>query len=317
MSQGMAVAVPKKASHKVPLRRQFKAARGLLLMFIPGFLLILLFNYGPMYGLQIAFKDFKIMRGIWGSNWVGFEHFQRFFTSPVVLRVLKNTIEISLMRLVFGFPAPIILALLINELRDGFFKRFAQTVSYLPHFISWVIIAALVRALLSPSTGVVNAAIKALGFQPIYFLVSTTWFRPVLILSAIWKEVGWGSVLYLAALSSVDPTLYEAAIVDGATRIQRMRHISLPTIAPVMSIVLILNMGGILDAGFDQIFNMYNTNVFEVADIIDTYVYRAGLISYEYSFASAVGLFKSLVGLIMVLSTNAIVRRLDRGSALW
>lgn len=317
MSQGVAIAVPKKAAQKVPLWRQIKAARGLVLMFIPGFLLILLFNYGPMYGLQIAFKDFKIMRGIWGSNWVGFEHFRRFFTSPVVLRVLKNTIEISLMRLIFGFPAPILLALLLNELRDGFFKRFTQTVSYLPHFISWVTIAALVRAMLSPSTGVVNAVIKALGFQPIYFLVSTTWFRPVLIGSAIWKEVGWGSVLYLAALSGVDPTLYEAAIVDGATRIQRMRYISLPAIAPVMAIVLILNMGGILDAGFDQIFNMYNTNVFEVADIIDTYVYRAGLISYEYSFASAVGLFKSLVGLIMVLSTNAIVRRLDRGSALW
>jgi putative aldouronate transport system permease protein len=287
-------------------------------MFLPGFVLILIFNYGPMYGLQLAFKEYRFLDGVWGSPWVGLEHFRRFFTSPVVLRVLRNTIEISLLRILFGFPAPIILALALNELKDGFFKRFVQTASYLPHFISWVIISAIVYYMLSPSLGVVNYVIKLVGADPIYFMTSKEWFRPVLIASSIWKGVGWGAIIYLAALSGVDPMLHEAAIVDGATRWQRIWHINLPAIAPVVSIVLILGMGGIMNAGFDQIFNMYNAKVFDVADIIDTYVYRVGLAQFEYSFSSAVGLFKSLVGLVMVLVVNTIARRIgEEGSALW
>jgi putative aldouronate transport system permease protein len=303
---------------KKTLWQRIVAARTLLLMFLPGFALILVFDYGPMYGLQIAFKDLNIIQGIWGSPWVGLKHFRAFFGNPAAMKVVRNTIEISLLRIAFGFPAPIILALALNEVKDGFFKRFTQTVSYLPHFISWIIIAALFNAMLSPSGGVVNTIIKAFGGRPIYFMASPQWFRPVLIFSAIWKEVGWGAVIYLAALSGVDPTLYEAAIVDGATRLQRMRYIGLPSIMPVITIVLILSMGGILNAGFDQIFNMYNARVYDVADIIDTFVYRAGLVSMEYSFSTAVGLFKSVVGLILVLIVNSIASRVsEERQGLW
>ena len=224
------------------LWKRIVAAKTLFYMFLPGFALILVFYYGPMYGLMIAFKNYNISQGIWGSHWVGLQNFADFFSTPVALRTLRNTIIISLLRIAFGFPAPIILALLINEVTDGFFKRFVQSVSYLPHFISWVIIAAVVTDLLSPSTGVVNLGLKAVGMQPIYFMTSTTWFRPVLVISGIWKEVGWGTVIYLAALSSVDLALYEAAIVDGASRLQRMRYISLPSILPVVTIVLILSI---------------------------------------------------------------------------
>jgi putative aldouronate transport system permease protein len=295
-------------------------ARYLFVMFLPGFALILLFQYGPMYGLQIAFKDYNIMKGIWNSPWVGLEHFRRFFffDTKTTIRILRNTIEISLLRIVFGFPAPIILALLINEVRDGFFKRFVQNVSYLPHFVSWVVIAALVRAMVSPSTGPINAVIKLFGIQPIYFMAEPSWFRVLLIASAIWKGVGWGAVIYLAALSNVDPMLHEAAIVDGANRLQRIWYINLPTILPVVTVVLILRMGSILNAGFDQIFNMYSTVVYEVSDIIDTYVYRAGLSGMEFSYASAVGFFKGIIGLIMVFTVNAIARRVGgRGRTLW
>ncbi len=319
------IAIPRiqsasRAVQKRTLWQRVWAARTLFLMFLPGFLLILVFNYGPMYGLQIAFKDYKISEGIWGSPWVGLKHFQRFFffDTKTTIRVLRNTIEISLLKIIFGFPAPIILALLINEVKDGLFKRFVQNVSYLPHFVSWVVIAALVQAMTSPSTGPINAVIKALGGRPIYFMADPHWFRVLLIASAVWKNVGWGAVIYLAALSNVDPTLHEAAIVDGANRLQRIWYINLPTILPVVTIVLILRMGTIMNAGFDQIFNMYSTVVYEVSDIIDTYVYRAGLSGMQFSYASAVGMFKGVVGLIMVLTVNAIVRRLsDEKSALW
>ena len=271
-----------------------------------------------MYGLQIAFKDLNIIQGIWRSPWVGQKHFRDFFGNPAAMKVVRNTIEISLLRIAFGFPAPIILALLLNEVKDGFFKRFTQTVSYLPHFISWIIISAIFHAMLSPSGGVVNTIIKAFGGRPIYFMASPQWFRPVLIFSAIWKEVGWGAVIYLAALSGVDLTLYEAAIVDGATRLQRMRYISLPSITPVVTIVLILSMGGILNAGFDQIFNMYNVRVYDVADIIDTYVYRAGLVSMQYSFSAAVGLFKSIDHVMNHLNVIALASRVsEERQGLW
>lgn len=308
---------------RIPIKRpsiwhRIVKGRSLLLMLLPGLILIAIFDYGPMYGVQIAFKDFHIMEGIWGSPWVGLDHFKRFFTNPRVLKVFRNTIEISLLRLVCGFPSPIILALLINEVKSRFFKRFTQTVSYLPHFLSWVVIAALVYAMLSPSSGIINIVIQALGFKPVFFMAEPSLFRPILIVSSIWKEVGWGSILYLAALSNVDVHIYEAAIVDGANRVQRMWYISLPTIMPVVTISLILSMGGIMNAGFDQIFNLYNSQVYEVGDIIDTFVYRIGLLGMEYSFTAAVGLFKSVVGLVMILTVNSIARRLgDKRSALW
>lgn len=300
------------------LWRQMVRTRYLWLLFLPGFILILIFNYGPMYGLQIAFKEYDLLKGVWGSPWVGLYQFETLFSSPVALRVIKNTLIISMLRLLIGFPAPIILALLINELKDGVFKRGTQTISYLPHFLSWIIIASLAGTMLSPSSGPVNAIIKLFGLKPIYFMVSPEWFRPVLIFTGIWKEVGWGSILYLAALSGIDPTLHEAAIVDGASRLQRIRYINIPSIGPVVAIVLILNMGFIMDAGFEQIFNMYNTRVYDVADIIDTYVYRVGLVSFEFSFGAAVGLFKSLTGLAMIIIVNYIISHIgEERHSLW
>ena len=294
------------------------AARTLFLMLFPGFLLILIFNYGPMYGLTMAFQDFQVMRGIWGSPFVGLKHFQEFFSNQMALNALKNTLEISFLKLAFGFPAPIILALLFNELRNGFFKRGSQTISYMPHFVSWIVFAAIITALLSPSSGVVNQMLKALGLKPIYFLANPEWFRVVLIGSEIWKEIGWGAIIYLAALSGIDPTLHEAAVVDGATRLQRIFYINIPSLLPVVALMLILRMGSIMNAGFDQVFNMYNTQVYQSADIIDTYVYRTGLANLQYSFAAAVGFFKSAVGLLLVLVVNEIARRMsDRYYALW
>lgn len=297
-------------ANRPSLTKRIWKYKTLFLMLLPGLCFILLFNYGPMYGLQIAFKDYNIGQGIWGSPWVGLKHFKMFFSNTGSLRVLKNTLIISIYRLLLGFPAPIILALIINEVENKSFKRFAQTVSYLPHFISWVIAAGIIINLLSPSTGIINHFLKAMGLAPIYFMTDTRWFRTILVLSGIWKEVGWGSVVYLAAISSINIEQYESAIVDGATRLQRIFYITLPSMLPLISIMLILSMGGIMNAGFDQIFNMYNPMVYEVADIIDTYVYRIGLVGMDYSFSAAVGFFKSVVGLSLMIIVQIITRRL-------
>jgi putative aldouronate transport system permease protein len=294
------------------------AARWLLLMLLPGLTLIIIFNYGPMYGMLMAFQDYQLTKGIWGSPWVGFKHFQEFLNTAFAIRALRNTLIISALKLVFGFPAPILLALIINEIRDGLFKRFGQTISYMPHFVSWIVFAALITGMLSPSTGAVNGVLQLLHIHPIYFMANPRWFMVVLIVSEIWKEIGWGAIIYLAALTDVDPTLYEAAIVDGASRIQRMIHVSIPLILPIAALMLILRLGGIMSAGFDQIFNMYNPQVYEAVDILDTYVYRTGLQQMQYSFAAAVGMFKSVVGLVLVLAVNEIARRMsDRYYALW
>lgn len=293
--------------------------RFMFLMLLPGMCFILLFSYGPMYGLQIAFKDYNIGEGIWGSDWVGLKHFKAFFHNTTALKALRNTLLISVYRLLWGFPAPILLAIMLNEVDNRFYKRFAQTVSYFPHFISWIIVSGLVMNILSPSSGVVNQIIQFFGGQPKYFMTDPKLFRTILVASGIWKEIGWGSVVYLAAISSIDVSQYEAAIVDGASRFQRIRYITFPAMLPLISIVLILSMGGILNAGFDQVFNMYNPQVYDVSDILDTYVYRRGLVEMDYSFSSAVGLFKSLVGLVLILIVNAINKRSTASSdyGLW
>lgn len=286
--------------------------RALLLMFLPGFAFILVFNYGPIYGIQIAFKDYRIAEGIWGSRWVGLKHFISFFTTPTTLNVLKNTIVISLYKLVVGFPAPIVLAIMINEVGNRTYKRVVQSISYLPHFISWVIVAGIITKVLSPSSGVVNSIIRLFGGKPVYFLTLPQWFPTVLVVTNIWKEIGWSSVVYLAALTSVDPQLYEAALIDGASRLQRIWRISIPSILSVVTVILILSMGGIMNAGFDQIFNMYNPAVYSVGDIIDTFVYRVGLVGMEYSFTAAVGVFKSVVGLVLMIAVNTLSSRLSK-----
>ena len=304
---------------KKTLAQRIKPYAALYLMLLPGLALILIFCYGPMYGLQIAFKDYNIGLGIWNSPWVGLEHFQKFLSTDAAIRALTNTIIISALKLVFSFPMPILLAVVLNEIGNQTFKRVAQTISYLPHFISWIIVASLLNNLLSPSTGVINAFIQQLGGDPIYFLADKNWFRPILVISNIWKEIGWSSVVYLAALSGIDPSLYEAAIVDGATRVQRITRITLPSIMPIAVTMLILSMGSIMSAGFDQVFNLYSPQVYDVGDILDTYVYRRGLVDMSYSFSTAVGLFKSVVGLILVVAVNVIAKRLspDHEAGLW
>ena len=297
--------------------RNIRKYRALLLMMVPAIIYYLIFHYGPMYGVLLAFKDFKITEGILGSPWVGFEHFEKVFSDSYFYTILSNTLLISLYKLVFGFPVPILFALLLSEVTSAKFKKTVQTVSYLPHFISWVVLGGIFFTMFSLD-GPVNAIVKLLGGDPVLFLADDRYFRTILVVTSIYQGFGWGSIVYFAAISSIDPQLHEAAVMDGAGRFQRMFRISIPMLAPVIAIMLILSMSGILDAGFDQIFNMYSIKVYNVADIIDTYVYRKGLVEMNYSYSTAVGLFKSVVALALILVVNQVVKRLGgRDHALW
>lgn len=288
----------------------------LYLLLLPGIVALFIFNYIPMYGVVIAFKEYNIFAGISKSPWVGFLQFERLFRNPDFSQVIVNTLLISTYKLIWGFPAPIILALLLNELRNKHFKKTAQTILYLPHFISWVIFAGLIVTFLNPTTGVVNDIIVRLGGRKVDFLASKSMFRSILVITDIYKGVGWGTIVYLSAISGVDPTLYEAATVDGASRFRQVWHITLPAIRSVVVVLLILNLSNILNAGFDQVFLLYNPLVYEVGDIIDTYVYRKGLVDSNYSLASAAGLFKNGIALILIVTTNSIVKRLGE-EGLW
>lgn len=289
-----------------------------LLMLVPGLLLMFVFRYGPLYGVLLAFKEYRLIDGVLGSPWVGFEQFRILFNTPKALNAIKNTIIISLLKMLWGFPAPILFALLLNEVSHRFFKRLVQSLSYLPHFISWIILSGIFIQFLSPTTGPINLLIHRLGGEPIFFMANVRWFRTVLVATAIYKGFGWGSILYLAALSNIDPTLYESAVIDGANRFQRVVYITLPMLVPLIVIVLILQMRGIMEAGFDQVFNMYNPRVYPVADIIGTYVYRTGIIQMNYSFATAVDVFQSTVGLMFILIVNFATRRIGNAEyGLW
>lgn len=289
---------------------KYKRHKVLLLLLVPALIWYGLFYYVPLYGVQLAFKDYRIMEGIAASPWVGLEHFSRMFSETNdFLTIMRNTIVISFYQLVFGFPAPILLAILFNEIRLKWFVRFAQSVTYLPHFLSWVVLAGLLTTFLSPSQGVVNYIIQLFGFEPVYFLGEKQYFRFTLIVSNIWKEVGWGTVIYMAAIAGISPQLFEAARVDGAGRWKQLIHITLPGIMPVIVILLILRIGNLLDAGFDQVLNLYNPAVYEVGDIIDTYVYRVGINQMQFGFTTAVGLFKNVIGFAMLLSANYIVKK--------
>jgi putative aldouronate transport system permease protein len=292
---------------------QYVKNRYLFLMLFPVLIWYVVFAYSPMYGIQLAFKDYMIRDGIWGSPWVGLKHFHYIFTmSPDFWHIIGNTVIISFYHIVFGFPAPIILALLFNEVRIPLFKKLAQTISYLPHFLSWIVIGGILITLLSPGSGVVNYVIKLMGFDPVYFLGTEKYFRFTLVVSAIWKEIGWGTIIYLAALAGVDSQLYEAAVLDGAGRWKQTLHVTIPSILPVIAIMLIMRVGSILDAGFDQILTLYSPAVYGVADVLDTYVYRVGLQGMQFSMTTAVGLFKNVVGLTLVLSTNYIVKKMGQ-----
>ncbi|WP_235782084.1 ABC transporter permease [Paenibacillus senegalensis] len=288
----------------------------LYVLITPVLVYFAIFHYLPMYGVQIAFKDFIGTRGIWGSPWVGFKHFERFFESYFFWRLLKNTIGISLYELAVGFPVPILLALMINEVRQSSYKRFVQTVTYAPHFLSTVVLVGMLVIFLSPTSGIINKAIEAFGGEPVYFLTEPQWFKSIYVFSGVWQTMGWSSIIYLAALTGIDPHLHEAARVDGATRLQRIWHINLPGIRPTIVILLILNIGSIMGVGFEKIFLMQNSLNMESSDVISTYVYRSGILGAQYSFSAAVGLFNSIVNFILLISVNQIARRLNQAS-LW
>ena len=287
-------------------------------MFVPVIVYFVIFKYIPMGGIVIAFKNYKISKGIWGSAWCGLDNFTKAFNTPTFARAVGNTLTISGLKLLFGFPAPIILALMLNEVTHLPFKKTVQTITYLPHFLSWVVLAGMFQQLLSPNNGAVNALLKQFfGVQEsIYFLGNNKYFRGTLIVTDIWKNVGWSSILYLATISGIDPSLYEAATVDGASRWQCTRYITLPSLVSTIVIMLILSIGSIMDAGFDQVFNLYNSAVYQTGDIIDTYVYRYGLGDMKYSLATAVGLFKNVIAFVLVVGTNLITRKIS-GEGIW
>jgi len=294
----------------------YKKYFSLFLMFVPAIIFFFIFAYVPMYGVTLAFKDYSISKGILGSEWVGLKHFKNLMGTSTFLRAFRNTLSISFLKILFGFPTPIILAILLNEVRNQKFKKIIQTISYMPHFLSWIIISGIFIQLLSPSTGMINHIIKLLGGEPIYFLGSNEWIRTVFVVTDLWAGVGWGTILYIAAISGFSPEYYEAAECDGATRFQKIFMITLPLLAPVIAITLILRMGSVLSAGFDQVFNLYCAATYEKADIIDTYVYRTGMGSLQYDRATAVGLFKNVVGFFLVLITNFASKKLS-GSGIW
>ena len=288
-----------------------------LLLLIP-LVYFIVFKYIPMIGLQIAFRDYKIHDGMWGSVWVGTKHFVRLFSSPDFYTTLYNTVVLSFLNIIFGFPMPIILAILLNEVNNMPFKRVTQSLLYMPHFISWIVLGGIITSILSPGTGIINSFIKFLGNEPIYFMGDTGWWRVIYVLSGIWKEAGWGTIVYLAAISGINGELYEAARIDGANKLRQMWHITLPGIRSTIAILLIMRMGQVLQVGFEQIYSLQNDMVLSVSDVISTYEYRIGLLSMQYSYTTALGLFKGVVGLIFVVLTNYIVNKLSDGeSGLW
>ena len=288
--------------------------RYLYLMCVPGLIYLLIFRYIPMYGIIMAFQNFSFKKGIFGSPFNNFANFRELFGSRVFYQVLSNSLSLSLLRLVFSFPVPIILALLLNEMRCKPIKSTSQTLMYLPHSLSWVVLGGIATNMLSMSDGLINDVIAALGGQKINFLGSEEWFRPVVIITNIWKEAGWGTIIYLASLSSINPEYYEAARVDGATRFQQLRYITLPAMSGTIVIMLILAVGGLMDNGFEQIYLFKNNLNQSVAEVFETYVYQVGIAGGRFSYSTAVGLFKNVVAAVLVFSSNMSARRLGQPS---
>ena len=289
---------------------QIKQNSDMYMLLLPGLALLILFKYVPMYGILIAFQDFNIFDGIAGSEWVGFAHFAKMFQSAEFYRVLWNTLALNIAKIVFMFPIPIILAILLNEMRCEAYKKSVQTIIYIPHFLSWVVVGGLFVNILSPTSGIVNQIIKMMGGKPVPFMTSNSWFRSVLVVSATWKEAGYNAIIYIAAIAGISQEIYEAAKMDGAGRFRRIIHITLPELSSTIILMLILRLGEILINGTEQVLMMYNSVVYETGDIIGSYVYRMGIGKMEYSFTTAVGLFESIVGLVLVMGGNALSRRM-------
>ncbi|MBR4540207.1 MAG: sugar ABC transporter permease [Clostridia bacterium] len=298
------------------VKRSFRKYWDLYLLLIPVVAYFVLFKFLPMYGLQIAFRDYKPRRGFWGSDWVGFKHFIRFFSTYTCWQIISNTLVLSILTLLFTFPLPILLALILNEMRDGFYKKTVQTVTYAPHFLSTVVVVGMITAFCSPSTGIVNTIIKAFGGKSIYFMAKAEWFRPLYVISEIWTNTGWDSIIFLSALSSVDMQMYEAARIDGASRMKMLRYITLPSIMPTIAIMLILHCGRIMSIGFEKVFLLQTDLNIGVSEVISTFVYQQGIRGAQTSYATAVGLMNSVVNFILVIAVNTISKRVSEVS-LW
>ncbi len=306
-------AVPRQK--KPRLLRELAKNKYIYIMLVPFLLFYIIFMYGPMYGAMIAFKDFTPKLGILGSPWVGIKHFEAFFGSIYFWRLLRNTISISLQTLVFGFPAPIILALLLNEVRQAWFKKTVQTISYMPHFISLVVVCGIIK-IFTGSEGIINDFMVQFGQERRDLLLDPALFQPIYVISDIWQKIGWESIIYLAALSSVDQELYEAARIDGAGKWRQLLSVTLPCILPTIVVMLILRVGSMMNIGFEKIILLYNGNTYETADVISSYVYRKGIQEFSYSFSTAVGLFNSVINFFLVLSANTISKKVN-DTSLW
>jgi putative aldouronate transport system permease protein len=314
--------IAQRQSDRIPNSRRnstwkhIKRDRQLLILFVPCIVFFILFRYGPLYGLIIAFKDYSVYQGILGSDWVGLKHFRQFFDSPDFFLLFKNTLLLGLFTLMWAFPFPIIFAVLLNEVRNVRFKKMVQTFSYLPAFLSVVIVSSMIVDFLSPTHGLVNTVIQALGFKGIYFLVAPEWFRTIYVSSEIWQHMGYEAIIYLAAIASIDPTLYEAGKVDGASRFQMMRYITIPSIMPTILILFIIKTGSMFRIGYEKVLLLYNPMTYEVGDVFSTYVYRKGLLETNYSYAAAVGIFEALIALLMLLFSNLVSKKAG-GKGLW
>ena len=296
--------------------KSLRRDRQLVFMLIPVVIFFAVFSYYPLYGILIAFKDYSISRGILGSPWAGLRYFRQFFSSPYFGRLLRNTVLISVYSLLWGFPVPILFALLLNEFKDGKFKRLIQMVSYLPHFISLVVICGILIDIFSPQGGVVNSLLYSLTGKRINFFGEPEWFRTMYVGSGVWQEFGWNSIIYLAAITGINPDLYEAARIDGAGRLRQIWHVTLPGIKPTILTLLILNLGNIMSVGYEKIILLYSPTTYETADVISTYVYRTGLLSQQYSYAGAVGLFNSAINIAILVLCNFAGKKLF-GVGIW
>lgn len=281
----------------------------LYLMMIPATVLLILFTYGPMYGIIMAFQDFTVFKGYTGSPFVGLKHFQRLFSDPLFYRLFKNTFMVGVLDFLFSFPAPLIFALILNEVRKVRFKSVVQSISYLPNFIPLVVMVGIIFELFG-SYGIINSLLSSLGMEPISFFTKSEWFLPLYIGSGVWKTIGWGSIIYMGALTNIDSTLYEAADMDGANRWHKMWHVTLPSLRPTVVTLFILNAGGIMQVGFEKVFLMSSPATYEVSDVLSTYVYRQGILNSDFSYSAAVGLFNNIVALLFVLLANKIAKKL-------
>ena len=294
-----------------PLGKKIIAQRTLLLFLVPAVIAVIIFCYIPMVGLTMAFQEYRVRDGFFGSEFVGLQNFAKFMKDPAFFTALKNTLGISFYSILIGFPAPIILALMLDNLRNVHFKRIVQTMTYLPHFISWVIVASLVYRMLDPDTGAINKVVALIYGEPIDFLMKAKYFWGVLIATDIWKEIGWNSIIYLAAIAGIDPTFYDAAKVDGANRLQRIWHITLPSIAPTIALLFILRLGTILKVSFDAVYNLMNPMVIAKAEVLDTYVFRMGIRMKQYSYATAIGFVQSIISIILVFIGFKLAKKIN------